>query len=199
MSRSQSSSPNGRRSPSAARVKLTAPEAMRPVLDLMRGSDPSKDVSAARLGLSLLWLADDVIAAVNRKLERLHISEAKLDVLMIFAAQLTQPEEEWRVRQTPSGLSEYFGITKASATGLIDWLENRKLVTRTRHATDRRSTPVRITPEGEELAAEAVPIFEQACGELVDVLSERDRKDLQRILDKLWLHVKAPAASAPED
>ena len=80
----------------------------------------------------------------------------------------------------------------SSATGLIDWLENRKLVTRTRHATDRRSTPVRITPEGEKLAADAVPIFEQACGELIDVLSERDRKDLQRILDKLWLHVKAP-------
>lgn len=131
-----------------ARVKLTALEAMRPVLSLMKGADPSKDVSAARLGLSLLWLADDVIAAVNRKLERVNISEAKLDVLMIFAAQLGRPEEEWAVRQTPSGLSEYFGITKASATGLIDWLENRKLVTRTRHATDRRSTPVRITPKG---------------------------------------------------
>jgi len=195
MSRPQISTSNVRRTLSAARVKLTAPEAMRPVLGLMKGGDPSKDVSAARLGLSLLWLADDVIAAVNRKLERVNISEAKLDVLMIFAAQLGRPEEEWSVRQTPSGLSEYFGITKASATGLIDWLENRKLVTRTRHATDRRSTPVRITPEGEKLVAEAVPIFEQACGELVDVLSERDRRDLQRILDKLWIHVKAPATS----
>ena len=48
---------------------------------------------------------------------------------------------------------------------------------------------------GEKLVAEAVPVFEQACGELVDVLSERDRRDLQRILDKLWIHVKAPAAS----
>ncbi len=168
---------------------------MRPVLNLWKGADPAKDVSAARLGLSLLWLADDVMAAVNRKLERVNISEAKLDVLMIFAAQLAQPEDEWTVRQTPSGIAEYFGITKASATGLIDWLEKRKLVTRTRHATDRRSTPVRITPEGEKLVAEALPVFEQACGGLIDVLSERERRDLQRILDKLWIHVKAPQAT----
>jgi DNA-binding MarR family transcriptional regulator len=196
MSRPQISTSNVRRTLSAARAKLTAPEAMRPVLNVMRGADPSKDVRAARLGLSLLWLADDVIAAVNRKLERVNISEAKLDVLMILAAQLSQPDDERSVRQTPSGLAEYFGITKASATGLIDWLENRKLVARTRHATDRRSTPVQITPAGEKLVAQAVPIFEQACGELVDVLSERDRRDLQRILDKLWIHMKARAASA---
>lgn len=192
MGRPQISTATVRRGLSAARVKLTAPEAMRPVLNLMKGADPAKDVSAARLGLSLLWLADDVIAAANRKLERVNISEAKLDVLMIFAAQLAQPEDEWTVRQTPSGIAEYFGITKASATGLIDWLENRKLVARTRHATDRRSTPVRITPEGEKLVAEALPVFEQACGGLIEVLSERERRDLQRILDKLWIHVKAP-------
>lgn len=73
MSRPQISASDVRRTLSAARFKLTAPEAMRPVLSLMKGADPAKDVSAARLGLSLLWLADDVIAAVNRKLERGHV------------------------------------------------------------------------------------------------------------------------------
>lgn len=176
----------------ATRIQRTAAEAMRPVLRLITRSDSAKDVSDVGIGLNLLWLADDVIAAVNRKLDRVGISEKKLDVLMIFAHQLTESEDAWGMRQTPSGIAEYFGISKASATGLVDWLEKRGLVERTRHTSDRRSTPITITPAGEELVADAVPVFESACRDLVSTLSDRDRKDLQRILNKLWTHLKDP-------
>lgn len=181
-----------RRMMAASRIQRTAAEAMRPVLRLMKRSEPDKDVSAAGLGLTMLWLADDVIAAVNRRLDRVGISEKKLDVLMIFADQSSEPDEGRGMRQTPGGISEYFGISKASATGLIDWLEKRGLIARSRHVTDRRSTPIDITAAGEELVDDAVPIFESACRDLVSTLSDKDRKDLQRILNKLWVHLKDP-------
>lgn len=165
---------------------------MRPVLRVMSRSEPDRDTSAAALGLTMLWVADDVIAAVNRKLDRLGISENKLDVLMIFAAQSSEGDNSRGMRQTPSGISDYFGISKASATGVIDWLEKRGLVARTRQVQDRRSTPIEITPAGERFVADAVPVFEDACRDLVRTLSDRDRKDLQRILNKLWVHLKEP-------
>lgn len=165
---------------------------MRPVLHVMKRNDPDKDLSAVGLGLTMLWLADDVIAAVNRRLDRVGISEKKLDVLMIFANQRSEPDEERGMRQTPGGISEYFGISKASATGLIDWLEKRGLIARSHNLSDRRSTPIAITSSGESLVEDAVPIFERACEDLVSTLSEKDRKDLQRILNKLWTHLKDP-------
>ncbi|MER6505008.1 MarR family transcriptional regulator [Streptomyces sp. NPDC001455] len=192
MSLPHNSASRRRRRLAATRIQRTAAEAMRPVLRVMSRSEPDRDISPAALGLTMLWVADDVIAAVNRKLDRLGISENKLDVLMIFAAQSDEDDKSRGMRQTPSGISDYFGISKASATGVIDWLEKRGLVARTRQVQDRRSTPIEITPTGERFVADAVPVFEEACRDLVCTLSDRDRKDLQRILNKLWVHLKDP-------
>ncbi|MBD0707271.1 MULTISPECIES: MarR family winged helix-turn-helix transcriptional regulator [unclassified Streptomyces] len=193
MSLPQNSASGRRRRPSGTRrVQRTAAEAMSPVLRVLSRSAPDRDISPAALGLTMLWVADDVIAAVNRRLDRLGISENKLDVLMIFAAQSAEDDTSRGMRQTPSGIADYLGISKASATGVIDWLEKRGLIARTRQVQDRRSTPIEITPTGEDFVADAVPVFEDACRDLVSTLDDRDREDLQRILGKLWVHLKDP-------
>ncbi|MBJ7478410.1 MarR family transcriptional regulator [Rhodococcus sp. KBW08] len=176
----------------AERSKRTADEAMEPVLAMFDQYGSADDPPAARLGLLALWLADDIIGSVNRSLEPFEISERKLDVLLIFAAQAISDTDEPYMRQTPSGISDYFGISRASATGVLDWLEKREFVERTRTGTDRRSTPIQITEIGKGTVAETVPAFEEACRGLLAPLSDRDRKDLGRILGKWWTHFKDP-------
>jgi len=165
---------------------------MEPVLAMFDQFGTADDPAAARLGLLALWLADDIIGSVNQSLEPFEISERKLDVLLIFAAQAISDTDEPYMRQTPSGISDYFGISRASATGVLDWLEKREFVERTRTGTDRRSTPIQITETGKDTVAQTVPAFEEACRNLLAPLSDRDRKDLGRILGKWWTHFKDP-------
>lgn len=175
----------------------SADQAMKPVLRILKEAKAKDaDDEASRLGLLLLWLADDFIRVVNEQLEAFEISEKKLDVLMILAGQAgmdwSGPDPDPDVMlQTPSGVAEYLGVTRATATSLLDWLEKRNLIARRNHPTDRRSMQIEITRTGKHLVARAAPVFSEACSQLVVALSERDRKDLNRILTKLWTDVKS--------
>ncbi|WP_241127930.1 MarR family winged helix-turn-helix transcriptional regulator [Novosphingobium terrae] len=174
----------------------SAEQTMSPVLRVLRERMPADtDLETSRLGLLMLWLADDIIRSVNEELEEFEISEKKLDVLLIFAAQAglsadsaTEPSQA--MLQTPTGIADYFGITRATATSLLDWLEKRGLVERKRHPTDRRSTPIEITEAGTDLVDRAIPSFWHACHNLSSHLSARDQSDLSRILGKVWLNLK---------
>jgi DNA-binding MarR family transcriptional regulator len=175
----------------------SADQAMRPVLRLLDEHLPGRaDVEARRLGLLMLWLADDLIRIVNERLDPFNISEKKLDVLMILAAQAELDQDAVErdpdaMLQTPSGIADYVGVTRATVTGLLDWLEKRNLIARRHHPTDRRSMHIEITRAGRHLVAQTVPVFAEACARLSLALSERDRKDLNRILTRLWSEVKS--------
>jgi DNA-binding MarR family transcriptional regulator len=52
-------------------------------------------------------------------------------------------------------LTRRLGLTPASGTELIDRLERRKLVKRSKNATDRRSVLVVLTPTGRRLVSSA--------------------------------------------
>jgi DNA-binding MarR family transcriptional regulator len=53
-------------------------------------------------------------------------------------------------------LGKRLQIHQTSITGLVDKLEARDLIRRTRHPTDRRSTIARMTPAGQQLVTEAI-------------------------------------------
>lgn len=171
-------------------VPGTAERALAPYMRLLESANLAEpELAAVRLGLFLLWLADDVIAEVDQRLEPFDISESKLDVLLLIHTQGT--EEVERLPPTPTSISEYVGVTRATVTGMLDWLEKRKLVIRKRHATDRRSLHAEITPSGRKLIKGVLPVFWSACRELTRDLNQKDQQDLYRILSKLWTHFKA--------
>lgn len=63
--------------------------------------------------------------------------------------------------RTPSALARWLGVSGTSVTGTLDQLEGQGLVVRAPHPDDRRSTLVRLTPEGERRVA---PLLELLTG-----------------------------------
>nr|WP_058207387.1 MarR family transcriptional regulator [Achromobacter xylosoxidans] len=169
-----------------------AAAAARPHLALMaQTAARGTDAGAAGLGLLLLWLADDVEQRANAALAPFGISESKLDVLMIFGLAERGLIDSRAV--TPSYIADYFGVTRSTVTGLLDWLEKRELLTRALNHEDRRSISLALTDAGRELLTQALPAFWTMCASLVDCLDENDRKALQGILAKVWRQLKGPA------
>lgn len=84
-----------------------------------------------------------------------------------------------------SGISEDLGVTKRNVTALVDALEEEGLVRRRAHPTDRRATVVELTGEGERTAEAIYDEHRTAVAGLFEELSDRDRRELLRILGEL--------------
>ncbi|WP_225547507.1 MarR family winged helix-turn-helix transcriptional regulator [Chromobacterium violaceum] len=172
-----------------ARHPQDASAAMAPHLQLMADTaDADTQQDAAAAGLLLLWLGDDVLLRLNRHLAPLGISENKLHVLLLF--RLFEDGRLGAEPPTPSSIADYFGITRASATGLLDWLEKRRLIARHPHPADRRSLQLSLTQEARALLEQALPDFWRACAGLTSHLDAQERQQLLRLLAKVWGQVK---------
>ncbi|HIC7210500.1 MarR family winged helix-turn-helix transcriptional regulator [Burkholderia stabilis] len=181
------------RPPATDALPGDAVSAARPHLALMaQTASRGTDAGAAGLGLLLLWLSDDVEHRANASLAEFALTESKLDVLMIFGLAERGLIDSRAV--TPSYIADYFGVTRSTVTGLLDWLEKRALLTRTLNQDDRRSISLTLTDEGRDMLARALPAFWTMCASLVDCLDEHDRHALQGILAKIWQHLKRQRA-----
>lgn len=76
-------------------------------------------------------------------------------------------------------------ITKGTLTGVIERLENKGLVARTRCSDDKRSFYVRLTPAGEKVFAEVFPIVVEQGRQLFAPYSESDFDEIDHTLRKL--------------
>ncbi len=113
--------------------------------------------------------------ATSERLLRLGVSMAQLNILYILRRSDEMPM---------SRLAEVLNVSLSNATGLIDRMEERGFIERTRVLADRRIVMVRLTPEGVRLLEEQ------------DAMSE----DLmRRVLDKLKPNQLTVVAQATAD
>jgi DNA-binding MarR family transcriptional regulator len=91
----------------------------------------------------------------------------------------------------PSALAERLHIAARSATELVDALEERALVAREPDPDDRRATLVRPTQAARAALAEVDRVRQEQAERFLAVLSERDRRSLDRIL-RLLLEQPVP-------
>jgi DNA-binding MarR family transcriptional regulator len=68
---------------------------------------------------------------------------------------------------------------------LLDGLEAQGLVTRTRSATDRRHHELALTEEGQAMMGRLRTVATAHEDDVVSALSDREREQLGRLLDKL--------------
>ncbi|HEX9263539.1 MAG TPA: MarR family transcriptional regulator [Candidatus Binatia bacterium] len=76
-------------------------------------------------------------------------------------------------------------VTVSNLTGIVDRLEEKKLVVRKRDDNDRRVVHVVLTDKGTKLYRTTIPLFERSVAEVFAMLSRPEQKEIAALLRKL--------------
>lgn len=133
--------------------------------------------------------------------------DVRLWLRMLSCAKLIENEIRCRLRSTfhttlprfdmmaqlhraPDGmkmseLSRYMMVTNGNVTGITDQLEKEGLVKRVKDPGDRRSSVIRLTPQGKKTFIAMEHAHEQWIRELFSSVPEQDRHTLFKLLGHL--------------
>ena len=104
------------------------------------------------------------------------LSDAKLEVLEVLCCR----DER---RACLHALGDELGVTRPNVTKLVDGLERGGLVERLPHPSDGRMIQAHVTPQGVEMAAEALPGRQDLMRSLWDALDDDELAQLVELLD----------------
>ncbi|HEX2227205.1 MAG TPA: MarR family transcriptional regulator [Candidatus Binatia bacterium] len=76
-------------------------------------------------------------------------------------------------------------VTVSNLTGIVDRLEEKKLVTRKRDERDRRVVHVILTDQGAKLYKSTIPLFEKSISTIFARVDKTQQKELSALLRKL--------------
>jgi DNA-binding MarR family transcriptional regulator len=79
----------------------------------------------------------------------------------------------------PSQIAKYMMVKSSTVTGVVDRLEQKGLVTRTRNSPDRRIINIELTEAGKKLAKNAPPPIQQ---KIIDGIRKLPEKEIKRIV-----------------
>jgi MarR family transcriptional regulator for hemolysin len=133
-----------------------------------------------RVESTLMSAARGIRRAYDRRLEELelNLSEGILLAFLQEAAQDSAPLSQ-------VDLARHMVVGRAAMGSLIDSLEKRKWVERLPNPKDRRVWLIAITPSGEQAAKQVAKIDERLRSELRDGISRKERRELNRLLNRL--------------
>jgi DNA-binding MarR family transcriptional regulator len=138
-------------------------------------------------------IADALASAVESNLRhQFGLSIGRFSLLMILHRH---SESEL----TPSDLARRAAVTRATVTGLLDGLEEEGLVERHAHSTDRRRISLKLTAAGKAFIAKLIPAYAPRLSAVASGLSENERRQFLRLLDKIQLGLdtlRAPGKDA---
>jgi DNA-binding MarR family transcriptional regulator len=86
---------------------------------------------------------------------------------------------------SPSQIAKYILVNSSTVTGIIDRLENKGLVKRSRVSSDRRVITVELTRNGKVLAENAPPPIQAKIIDGLNKLSEKQIEQIAKTLTKL--------------
>jgi DNA-binding MarR family transcriptional regulator len=100
---------------------------------------------------------------------------------------------------TPSEIANRVLVASATMTATLDQLERRHWVRRLPNSADRRSVLVEITDEGRAVTDRMLPVIRNVERTTMAVLSERERAQLVKMLDKVLNRTAELASGDPID
>jgi DNA-binding MarR family transcriptional regulator len=90
-----------------------------------------------------------------------------------------------RPTMTVSELASLLGISVPSASSIVDRMEERELVTRTRDTGDRRVVTVEISPHGAELAEEFMGLKREQVISLFAAMTDEELTNVVRGIESV--------------
>jgi DNA-binding MarR family transcriptional regulator len=124
------------------------------------------------------------IVALGRRLERMRaraVRETGLTPSQHYLLALLSEKDMRPLHE----LQKAHQCSRATVTGLIDGLENKGLVVRAAHPTDRRSRLAKLTPKGAALMRAKSPKASEFSSCCCTCLGASEWRALSRCLDKL--------------
>ena len=115
-------------------------------------------------------------ARFAERLEPLSLQPGDVGILRLIAAETGLSQQ---------ALAAKLGVVPSRVVVLIDGLQKKGLVTRSRSAGDRRTYELRLTDQGEEVMGRMREIGSAHEADVTTALSESERDELARLLGKV--------------
>ncbi|HET6924706.1 MAG TPA: MarR family transcriptional regulator [Candidatus Saccharimonadales bacterium] len=84
-----------------------------------------------------------------------------------------------------SHLGKLYDCDASNVTGIVDGLEQKKLVSRRAHAKDRRVKMICLEPAGRKLQAKLIKRLSETSGYLFDPLTETEQVRFAKLMEKI--------------
>jgi len=126
---------------------------------------------------SLVQLSGLITARLERSFGRQGVSGAAFNTLQVLAAS--------GGAACPHEISDRLSVSRATVTGVLDSLEQRRLVRRAAHPQDRRMLMVQMTPRARRLLDRLAPEHDRALQRIFAGLPGRDQQRLNALLTRL--------------
>jgi len=110
---------------------------------------------------------------------------ARLATLGVTGAEWTILSQLHRGLLTPVDLANYMRIDRAAVTRFVHGLEQKGLVSRRPHATDRRSTVLALTAKGKRLMPKLLEMANETNQSFLALLTEEQGRTLVKLLAEL--------------
>jgi DNA-binding MarR family transcriptional regulator len=134
-----------------------------------------------RLGAALTWAAQNAQEMANSALKPLGLTVNHFGVMTLLRHET--PVEG--ATQSQQAIGERLRIDRTTMVALIDDLERAGYVTRERNPNDRRAYVITLTPAGVKAQKRAEDAIDAGAVDFFARLSERDRKQLHQLLQRL--------------
>jgi MarR family 2-MHQ and catechol resistance regulon transcriptional repressor len=142
------------------------------------------DRPSVELVLNFVYTYDQLHQTVSRYMAEYGLSKSSLNILMLLRHG---SDEGMQLHD----LGELLLVSRANITGLMDHLEDKGYVKRLVDPQDRRARHARITPKGEALLDEFMPVHYRNLKDLLHDLSGEERETLVGLLKKVRLSMSA--------
>ncbi len=153
-------------------------------IERLAGHLPEADLNAIQAWLAILGTVGEVLATFRPFFADYSLSQGRFALLMLLYRAARSREEAKRAL-SPAELADQAGVTRATITGLLDRLEREGYVERSHRRDDRRMVAVSLTPKGIGLVETILPRHVKRVSLLMSLLSERERKQVVSLMEKV--------------